>query len=334
MRCTFRPALVAISFLILAAPQFAAANTFINFDVPAAGPGGAIPTGVNKGGSVVGWYVSSGGYTSFLWQTNGTVTTIKVPRMTTTFAMSISGTGWIAGYYDDKTGLHHGFLRNPRYATLDAPGAGTKGGQGTEALSINDAGEIAGVYFDSSSVEHGFIRDASGNYTSFDVSGANAVTSAILSQNGKIAGSYTAGSPGTSSHGYVRDTLGNITTFDPPSSSDTFVYGINANGEVAGQYSGLGGNGFVRDSSGNITTFTVSGLALVAGIADAGNVYGMNQTGKDHGWKYTSAGAVSSFNDSSAGPKGTFPLCVSGDNKVAGYYWDSQGIVHEFEMTQ
>jgi len=90
----------------------------------------------------------------------------------------------------------------------------------------------------------------------------------------------------------------------------------------------------VRDASGNITTFTVSGLALVAGIADTGNVYGMNQTGKDRGWKYTSAGVVSSYNDPSAGSKGTFPLCVSSTDKVAGYYWDSQGVVHQFEMHQ
>jgi hypothetical protein len=321
-----------VACFAIAAPQFVTANTFINFDVPAAGAGGAFPTGVNKWGSVVGWYVSTGGYTSFLWQTNGTLTTLQVPRMTTTLAMSISGTGWVVGYYDDKTGVHHGFLHNPRYTTLDVPGAGTKGGQGTEALSINDAGEIAGVYFDSSSVAHGFVRDAFGNYTSFDVSGAYGVTSAVLNQGGEIAGSYVAGSPGTSSHGYVRDTSGNITTFDPTTSSDTFVNGINANGEVSGQYSGLGGNGFVREASGNIITFTVSGLAVVAGITDLGNVYGMNQTGQDHGWKYTSAEVVSSYNDPDAGSKGTFPSCVSGNDKVAGYYWDPQGVVHQFEM--
>ena len=188
----------------------------------------------------------------------------------------------------------------------------------------------------TATVEHGFVRDAYGNYTTFDVAGGNAVTSALLSQNGEVAGTYTDAS--FLSHGFVRDTLGNITTFDavvPGGITDG--YGINASGEIAGEYLQSGSyQGFVRDTLGNITTFKISGLpyAGVAGIADNGNVYGVSKTGSDRGWKYTGAGVVSYFNDPSAGPKGSSPSSASGNNKAAGVYWDSQGVLHDFYMSQ
>jgi hypothetical protein len=157
----------------------------------------------------------------------------------------------------------------------------------------------------------------------------------MLNQSGEVAGSYT-GSSLYVSHGYVMDTLGNITTFDPPDSTDTFVTGINSSGEIAGYYA-IGGAyyGFVRDASGSITTFTVAGLLVVAGVADNGNVYGMSRTAtKDLGWKYTAAGILSYFEDPSAGPLGTLPLCVSSSDKAAGIYFDSNGDAQDFEMSE
>jgi hypothetical protein len=337
MRYTSSAAMFLVFCLALIAPQFAASSTFTNFIIPAAGANGAVPTAVNKWGTVVGYYSVDNGYSSFLWKTSGSITSIAFPKMMITVAMGVNSPGSVIGYYQSRAGAQiHGFLRNPKYTTLDAPFAGTSGGQGTKPLAINDAGEIAGVYWDSNSVEHGFILGTSGIYTSFDVPGDDAIISAYLSQNGEVVGSYTAGFPATVTHGYTMDTFGNITSFDPPDSQDTFVAGINSTGEVAGYYAvGNVYNGFTMGTSGTLATFTVPGLAVVAGIADNGNVYGMNHTTTlFRGWKYTAAGVLSYFEDPNAGPQGTLPLCVSGSAEVVGTYSDSQGISYDFEMAQ
>jgi hypothetical protein len=330
-----RLSFVEAVFAICVAPVFAqhaAASTYVTFDVPGSCSAG-VPYGINKWGSVTGFYTTcSSEPQGFLYQPNGVITTFTASVWGTN-PMSINDTGWIVGYYNDKFGAHHGFLRTPKYTTLDVPGAGTNSGQGTEALSINNSGEISGVYFDANSVEHGFVRDASGNYTSFDVSGGSAVTSAGLNQTGQIAGNYTTA--GNVSHGYVREADGTITAFDAPGSSGTYVIGINSTENTTGYFfpDAGGTEEFTRDQYGNVTTFNISGYLSSAGIQDNGNVIGSYKNGsKYHGWKRTAAGAVSYFSDPSATGRGTFPTCVSGNDLVAGIYYDSSGNQHSFVM--
>lgn len=318
--------------IVLLSRPSAAAGTYTNFYVQGHN---SFPTGVNKWGSVTGDNTPTAG--GFVYQAGtGKITTFGLPGNTVNYATSINAAGSIAGYYyGGVVGAtpYHGFLRNPKYTILDAPGAGTDSFQGTQALSINDGGQISGVYFDSNSVEHGFVRDASGNYTIFDVAGGTGVLSAYLNQSGQVAGTYT---DTISSHGYARDALGNITPFDVTGSTNTFVASINASGQTAGYYTVAGVATplqFVRDAAGNVTTFAITGFYRVAGITDAGDVYGayMNSTGTGFGWKRTSAGVISFFKDPSAGGLGTFPTCVSGNGKVAGYYW-AGGQVYNFVM--
>jgi hypothetical protein len=57
-------------------------------------------------------------------------------------------------------------------SSFEAPGAGTRPGQGTLAVSINSAGAVTGYYLDSSGVYHGFVRAATGTFTSFGAPGA------------------------------------------------------------------------------------------------------------------------------------------------------------------
>jgi hypothetical protein len=80
----------------------------------------------------------------------------------------------ITGFYIDANGVYHGFLRTPdgTFTTFDAPGAGTKTGQGTSSASINPEGAIAGDYADASNVNHGFLRAPDGTFTTFDAPGA------------------------------------------------------------------------------------------------------------------------------------------------------------------
>jgi len=320
----------------LALPLRSSAGTYVTFDIPGA-KGAGIPQGINKWGTVTGYYTTtSGTYYGFLYQPSGAVTTFSVlaSKVSGTYPMSINDSGWIAGYFYDATG-RHGFLRNPKYTALDAPGAGTASSQGTEALSINDSGEIAGVFWDSSSVEHGFLRDASGNYTTFDIPGGANVTSAVLNQNGEVAGSYQAsGSPFDIPSGYVRDTAGNITSFVVPNSAETFVTGINLSGQITGYYYSAGtAQPFFRDQYGNFTTFNITGYIWTAGIEDNGDVVGtykVTNSNTRKGWQMTTTGVLSFFKDPSAGSQGTYPWCVSGNGKIAGYYFDSLGNPHEF----
>ena len=341
MRVTSKLAIFAISCLVLTIPQFAAASTYVTFNVPNSSDN-MLPTAVNKWGSVTGYYeaVTSSTYSGFIYQSStGATTTFSVPikGVSGTYPLSINNSGWVVGYYTGGSGTgYHGFLRNPKYTTLDAPGAGTAYNQGTEALSINDAGEIAGIYWDSSSVEHGFVRDASGKYTSFDVPGGSAVISAVLNQSGEVAGTYnietTGGSYGT---GYVMDATGNITTFTVPDSEETYATEINASGQTTGYYYSSGNAyPFFRDQYGNFTTYSVAGYIVTAGIEDNGNVEAVYEAaGTDKGWQMTSGGVVTYFKDPNAGSGGTWPRCVSGNGKVAGYYWDSSGTAHGFLKT-
>jgi probable HAF family extracellular repeat protein len=314
----------------------ASAGNYVTFDIPGA-KGTGIPQGVNKWGSVTGYWVDiPGTFYGFIYS-GGKVTTfsVKVAHVSGTWPTGINDSGWVVGYFQDATGTH-GFLRNPGYTVLDAPGAGAGNGQGTQALSINNVGEIAGVYFDSDSVEHGFVRDASGNYTSFDVPGGSAVINAYINQAGTVAGTYNYKAVGANyTYGYVMDASGVITTFQVPGSrAGNTVTGINSTGVVAGEYyPTLDPQGYTRDQDGNITAFDISGYLWTAGIEDSGTVVGTYQVANSvtrRGWQITESGAVSYFKDPSAGSQGTNAYCVSGNGHIAGYYADAQGNQHDF----
>ncbi len=340
MRLFSRHLVFAALCLTLALSQASFGSTFTTFDVP--GAVGIIPTSVNKWGSVTGYYSPStgNGYNGFVYQAStGTITVFHVPGVSRTYPTSINDTGWVVGYYSNpnRSEVLHGFLRNPQITILDAPGAGTLAGQGTQALSINDAGEISGVYIDASYVQHGFIRDASGNYATFDIPGDSSVVSAWLNQGGQVGGGYNTFDSvnGNIPHGYIMGTDGTFTTFDVPGNTyGTYVAGINASGEITGSYfPTINPQEFVRDQFGNITTFSITGYETTAGIEDNGNIIGMYKTGSAfRGWKRTAAGVISFFNDPNAGPGGTFPTCASGNAKVAGSYADSSGKIHGFLM--
>src|SRR5436309_7993775 len=104
-----------------------------------------------------------------------TITTFDAPGAGTgpgqgTIAFAINPAGTSAGYFNDATGVFHGFLRTPDGAitTFDIPGAGTGPGQGTFAGNINPPEAIAGRYIDASGVAHGFLRAPNGAITTFD----------------------------------------------------------------------------------------------------------------------------------------------------------------------
>ena len=132
--------------------------------------------------------------------------------------------------------------------TIDAPGAGTGPGHGTNTLDINAAGTIIGFMRDANNVRHGFSRSRDGVFTVFDAPGAGTApgqgTRAYsVNPSGAITGYFTDSA--NTAHGYVRSSEGVFAVFDAPGAGTgtgkgTFPFNspqlINPNGVITGFY--------------------------------------------------------------------------------------------------
>jgi hypothetical protein len=109
-------------------------------------------------------------------------------------------------------------VRGPdgKFASFDAPGAGSGRGEGTTAAAINASGTVSEAYVDASGVAHGFVRAADGTITSFDPEGSVFTSADTLGINsaGTIVVPYLDSN--FVWHGAVRAADGTITTFDVP----------------------------------------------------------------------------------------------------------------------
>lgn len=96
----------------------------------------------------------------FLRDIDGNVTVIDVKGALGTVVKAVNKKGVAAGFYNDKNGVSHGFMRTiaGKIATIDAPDAGVSAGTGTTATGIDDKGGIAGYYLDDAAGQHGFVR--------------------------------------------------------------------------------------------------------------------------------------------------------------------------------
>src|SRR5208337_4317144 len=110
-----------------------------------------------------------------------------------TAGLAINNSGTVAGFYIDKNGVYHGYVRTSAgvITTFDVTGAGTGAKQGTVPLGINNAGTIVGNYFDSAGKSHGFLRSSAGVITTFDVTGALLTSAVAINTGGTITG-YSA----------------------------------------------------------------------------------------------------------------------------------------------
>ncbi len=172
--------------------------------------------------------------------------------------------------------------------TFDAANSGTGAYQGTAPTGINLSGTITGNVTDSSYGTHGFVRTRDGQFTDFDVPGADPIVGCTcplaINDFGVIAGEYIDSS--TIQHGFVRFPDGKFATFDAPgagavpgSHQGTWFAVINNFGVVAGDFWDVNytAHGFVRTPDGKITTFDdpAGGTGLYQGTW----VYGTNDFG-------------------------------------------------------
>ncbi len=145
-------------------------GTYSRFDVPgskASDGKGTLAMGINAGGDVVGYYETGpdNGIHAFLRLKDGTFVKIDPPGTIADTAPhvdeegyilrpaaageSINQAGEVAGYFGDKVGVVHGFVRRKdgSFVTFDAPGAARSGNLGTFSECINSSGDVTGYFY-------------------------------------------------------------------------------------------------------------------------------------------------------------------------------------------
>ena len=174
---------------------------------PKAGAGGTVATDVNTHGEVVGYYYVGGSD----GRTRGFVSDghrlravpLRGCHAHSVQVLSVNNHGDIAGSYTTRNGRMHGFvIVRGRLRVVDAPGAGSRPGDGTQVTSIDDRRDYAGVMFfggpgndDNPFVDHsrGFVH-RHGRFQRIAVPrswGNNTMVTAV-SDTGSVAGSYVS----------------------------------------------------------------------------------------------------------------------------------------------
>jgi hypothetical protein len=158
-------------------------------------------TGINKWGSIVGFYLdSSRNYQGYELK-NGKYTRIHYPGSVWTTVSSINDSGVIVGTYAtgvSGTASHgHGFvLQNGVFKTINDP-KGTGGG--TYLNDINNSGTIVGVYFPNENPQ-GFIN-INGIFKDIKAPNSSGTTVSGINGYGYVTGEATiSGSTGYTAH--------------------------------------------------------------------------------------------------------------------------------------
>jgi len=102
-----------------------------------------------------------------------------VPQSASTEADGINDAGTIVGFFVDRSGLEHGFLRQyGAFTQLDFPGSKT-----TRTVGINNFGDVVGSFTEASGAQHGLVRE-NGTFVRVDFPGA--ASTAVLAINAAL----------------------------------------------------------------------------------------------------------------------------------------------------
>jgi uncharacterized membrane protein len=114
--------------------------------------------GINDGGTAVGYSSTDpgGGILQRSFTVSGTTFTyidgLLPAGAQNNQAVGINNAGTVAGFFQDASGVFHGYLiTGTTETTLNFPGA-----MDTQAFGVNNKGEVVGIYIDGSMVQHGF----------------------------------------------------------------------------------------------------------------------------------------------------------------------------------
>jgi len=208
-------------------------------------------TNINNRGHLTGQMADDNGLFHGFLVRDGQVTILDYPGASETFALGISDTDIVAGYWDildqDFNPVEiHGFTwQNGVFTRFDLPGAAV-----TAIFGINARGDLAGVWQSdiNSDVEHGFACPKTTPCYSFDapVPGTFLTQADEINAQGQVVGVYV----GTDFvwHAFLKDGT-KFTTLDFPGSTGTGAYGINSAGQIVGKYFAADGSthGFLAE---------------------------------------------------------------------------------------
>ena len=251
----------------------------------------------------------------------------------------------------------------PTITSIDAPGAGTTSGYGTEVIAINPAGVMAGFYVGSDNVVHAYVRTPNGWFTTFDGpgvplsvptdpfsppgtwinTGAPGTYALSIDARGAVTGYYVDAN--NVAHGYLRAPDGKFTSFDVPNAGmgagqGTFASSMNLEGTIAGSYTDTSNvsHGFVRARDGAITEFDVPGAAntwveWADCISLTGAVDGTyaDSTGVSYGFVRHPNGVITTFEFAATGltaGQGTNTWGINTVGTTVGAFVDASNMYH------
>lgn len=258
---------------------------------------------------------------------------IDVPGAMWTAVMRMNARGDMVGSFRDATGTH-GFLRiDDTYEVLHYPGA-----VATQARGINEPGTVVGSYSMGGKM-NGFVL-ADGEYSTLNVPGANQTVLWDINANGVISGEYQSAAGGPW-YAFVWR-RGEFDFIEIPNATMSAGFGINLRGEVVGHYrladpTQPGGAtkmfGFVwRDGEVTQLDFPVpNGMSCAQGIGDQGSAVGHYAdlaTGIVHGYVWRGGSFTGTLRVPDAHQ--TYPLSMTPNGVVAGYYLDATWAQHGF----
>jgi probable HAF family extracellular repeat protein len=145
-----------------------------------------------------------------------------------------------AGYWVDKAGNYHGFMRNSKaWIDVDYPDT-----TDNELLGLNDNDVAAGYYEDGAGNDHPYIYSQPGNqYIPLIIPGSNSAWAADINDYNVIVGVYYDSSG--DAHGFELNPF--FTALNYPAATQTWATGINNYGAIVGRFVDTSGeyHGFI-----------------------------------------------------------------------------------------
>jgi uncharacterized membrane protein len=260
-----------------------------------------------------------------------------------TFANGITQKGTVAGWYVDKYGVSHGFVRtlDGAFTTVDGPNALLSWVEG-----MNSYGEAAGYYADANITWHGLLWSPKTGLSTFDIPGAGTgfaqgTYAANINDSGTVNGLYFD-SIGMI-HGFLRKKNGDVTTFEVPGAAVFNVYpgtfyGLsNAGAAVGTLYLAESpyARAWVRTQQGVLNFFDAPGAVTGTssyGINMEGAITGAfgDESSRSHGFLLDKNGNYEEFDSPDPAGTGIFPCCLNASKQIVGYYLDAKGAHHGF----
>jgi hypothetical protein len=254
--------------------------------------------------------------------------------------------------------------QKPTIITIDAPGAGTASGQGTEANAINPAGTVTGWYLDANNTYYSFLRTPNGKLITFSPPGAGSGTYQGsggwgITPAGEITGDYV--DVNCLEHGFIRGPDGKFISFEAPGAGTisslpcqpsglqgTIPGNINPVGEIAGVI--LDANNvwhvFLRAPDGNFIAFEAPGAGtgpfqgtwvnFEEGLNAQGTTTGwyIDESYTYHGYMRTAHGRITTFDGPGEGVQFTMALSTDSQDATVGIYLDAGNLFHGFLRTR